>query len=340
MREVAESSNQVHGFMAFHAAEAIRLADEGFDDILLGYPVVDFSLLSAIAERVRDGRTMCLMADLPEHLSLAEEAGRRVGTEMPVCLDIDMSSDYPGLHFGVWRSSIRTSEILAERLQEISRLKHVRLDGLMGYEAQIAGLADTQPGKPLTSFAVRMLKKTSLGKLRKRRAEAVAAVAAAGHQLRFFNGGGTGSVETTIEEAGITEVTVGSGFYGSHLFDLYRSFDVEPALSYAVPVLRRPSRGIYTLHGGGFNASGAIDELRAPRVYLPNGGELDAREGAGEVQTPVRFRPDPDLSPGDPVFLRHAKAGELLERFNEVLVVSETEATAYPTYRGLGWSFG
>jgi D-serine deaminase-like pyridoxal phosphate-dependent protein len=48
-----------------------------------------------------------------------------------------------------------------------------------------------------------------------------------------------------------------------------------------------------------------------------------------------------DLGIGDRVWFRHAKAGELCERFTEVhLVESDGSRTVVPTYRGEGQCFG
>jgi len=64
-------------------------------------------------------------------------------------------------------------------------------------------------------------------------------------------------------------------------------------------------------------------------------------EGAGEVQTPVRGAAASALHVGDRVWMRHAKAGELCERFETVHVVSgSTLVESVPTYRGEGKTFG
>jgi D-serine deaminase-like pyridoxal phosphate-dependent protein len=63
-------------------------------------------------------------------------------------------------------------------------------------------------------------------------------------------------------------------------------------------------------------------------------------EGAGEVQTPVLGPAAAHLRVGDVVFFRHAKAGELCERFNELhLVEGDRIAETVPTYRGEGQAF-
>ncbi|HPI78822.1 MAG TPA: amino acid deaminase/aldolase, partial [bacterium] len=81
-------------------------------------------------------------------------------------------------------------------------------------------------------------------------------------------------------------------------------------------------------------------EDRLPLPWLPKGARLTKLEGAGEVQTPVELPHGVSISPGDPVIFRHAKAGELTERFNELLLISDKTAVgSVPTYRGEGFSF-
>jgi len=104
--------------------------------------------------------------------------------------------------------------------------------------------------------------------------------------------------------------------------------------------VRRPAPGLYTCQGGGYPASGAAGADRLPRPWLPEGARLLAREGAGEVQTPVAYDGPERLRLGDPVFMRHAKAGELCERFNSLLLLEEGVVTGeMPTYRGEGQCF-
>jgi D-serine deaminase-like pyridoxal phosphate-dependent protein len=58
------------------------------------------------------------------------------------------------------------------------------------------------------------------------------------------------------------------------------------------------------------------------------------------VQTPLLGAPARDLRIGDRVYFRHAKAGELCERFDRLHVVSGEELVdVLPTYRGEGRTF-
>ena len=159
-------------------------------------------------------------------------------------------------------------------------------------------------------------------------------------ELAFVNGGGTGSLSRTTALDAVTELTAGSGFYAPALFDNYRSLTLTPAAFFVLPLTRRPSRAVVTALGGGYLASGAAGADRLPQPYLPGGLRLDSQEGAGEVQTPLLGNPARSLRFGDRVYFRHAKAGELCERFNTLfLVEGGAVVDEVPTYRGEGRAF-
>ncbi len=107
-----------------------------------------------------------------------------------------------------------------------------------------------------------------------------------------------------------------------------------------MPVVRRAAPGSATALGGGYVASGAPAPDRLPEPYLPEGLHLDRSEGAGEAQTPLLGESALRLRIGDRVYMRHAKAGELCERFNSLYLVPGDEIVAQaPTYRGEGFAF-
>jgi len=148
-------------------------------------------------------------------------------------------------------------------------------------------------------------------------------------------------VEAAAAKNAVTEIGAGSGLYHPALFDGYRGFGGRPAALFALPVVRKPGPGVVTALGGGYLASGPADSGRLPRPYLPAGLRLDRNEGAGEVQTPLLGRAARGLRIGDKVWLRHAKAGELCERFAELhLIEGDRIVSAVATYRGEGKTFG
>jgi len=338
MRRILASDPCFQGIMCLTAREAVYLAEQGFDDVLLGYPTWHADDIAAIAQATKAGARITLMLDSVAQVEQIAAVAAREGVRLPVCLDIDMALDVPGLHFGVWRSSLRTVAQARPVVERIADSPHVWLDGVMGYEAQIAGVGDNYRGQWLKNGMVRLLQRRSVGEVAARRAALVALAQSAAtpeRPLRFVNGGGTGSIVTTRAEATVTEITVGSAFYGPALFDNYRSFRYLPAAGYAIEIVRRPRPTIYTCLGGGYTASGAVGPDKQPKVYLPTGAQLDGLEGGGEAQTPIHYAGSETLSLGDPIFLRHSKAGELCERFTHLLLVSNGaivgEAT---TYRG------
>jgi D-serine deaminase-like pyridoxal phosphate-dependent protein len=341
LKLIQKENDQFTGIMSYHAMEAIYLSKAGFKDILLGYPVADQALIQKIGEELKINPSICLMVDCPYHLELIQKEGEKLGVIFPVCIDIDLSIQFPGVYFGVKRSPINTKEKLIQLLSYLKKHNAIRLDGLMGYEAQIAGLADNAKEYGIKNKIIQLLKKRSIPKINNWRKEAVNIINKEGFNLKFINGGGTGSVHSTVEDPVVTEVTIGSGFFNPHLFDNYQNFQLQPSLLFGVQIVRIPKKGTFTCHGGGFIASGGIEKLKAPKVHLPKYGNLDKTEGAGEVQTPVIYNNDIELNIGDPIFFRHAKSGELCERFNDLIMIKDHKITnRAKTYRGEGLSFG
>jgi D-serine deaminase-like pyridoxal phosphate-dependent protein len=326
-----------HGVMAYTLPEAIWLVREGVtDDVLVAYPTVDRTALRALTTDPELASAISIMVDHPSHLDIVDQVTPPGGRpDVRLCLDLDSSWKPGPLHVGVRRSPVHTAAqagILARRL--VAR-PGFRLVGMMSYEAQIAGVGDAPPGNALRGRAVRVMQQLSFPELTKRRGDAVAAVREYA-DLEYVNGGGTGSVAGTTSDPAVTEVTAGSGLYGPTLFDAYRSWRPTPAAFFALSVVRRPAPGIATVLGGGWIASGPAEKSRQPMPYLPEGLRFKPDEGPGEVQTPLLGPTADTLRPGDRVWFRHAKAGELCEHVNELQLVDGDTATPTPTYRGEG----
>ena len=112
----------------------------------------------------------------------------------------------------------------------------------------------------------------------------------------------------------------GSGFYAPTLFDAYSAFRLRPAAMFALPVVRKPAPAIATALGGGYLASG-------PRRAEPRSRPRTSRRACGSTASRARARcrrrcsatGGRALQVGDRVYFRHAKAGELCERFDSPL---------------------
>ena len=343
LQERILSSDGFSGTLSFTLPEALWLASHGFDDLVVAYPTADKGALRELAETIgaRPDLRLAVMVDSIDHLDYIDAATGPRDAEIQVCLDVDAGLWLlkGRLKIGAKRSPVHTPEQAAGLARTVADRKGFRLVGLMSYESQIAGVGDDPPGQRAKALAIRSMQSRSVRELAQRRAEVVRAVRAIA-DLAFVNGGGTGSVESTAAESGVTEVAAGSGLFAPGLFSTYRAFQPRPAALFALPVVRRPDDGTATVLGGGYPASGPAENSRLPQPYLPPGLRLDPQEGAGEVQTPVLGRAASRLGIGDRIYFRHAKAGELCERFDRLYLIEGDEIVdEVPTYRGEGQTF-
>jgi len=342
LRRIIQASEVYRGFLTYTVEETKYLADKGHDDFLVAYPTVQPSDLALLARLTRHGKRITVIVDSLAHLTALSAAGSKVGVTLSACLEVDLAyRPLPGVHLGLRRSPVRTPAQAVELVRRAQGLSGVRLDGLMGYEGHIAGTNDAVPGKALTNALLRAVKAASVRELTRRRGAVVRALREAGVELRLINGGGSGSLISTLQDPSVTEVTVGSGFFAPALFHHFAQVSYQPSAYFALQVVRKPAQDMIACAGGGYVASGPTGSEKAPLPVMPVGLRFLPLEGAGEVSTPLILPQDcPDLNLGDPVFFQHAKAGELCERFNELYLVQGGEIVdSVPTYRGEGMNF-
>ncbi|GEE02639.1 alanine racemase [Gordonia spumicola] len=326
------------GVLALTLAEALWLASE-VEDVVVGYPTADLASLRTLAADPDLLARVTLMVDDVAQLDLIEHATGD-GPPIRVCIDLDASLRLleGRVHLGVRRSPVHSADDAAALARRIVARPRFALVGLMAYEGQIAGVGDNA-GSMVNRLQIRGMQMASAMELRRRRAAVVAAVREIA-DLEFVNGGGTGSIERTVSEPAVTEVAAGSGLYCPTLFDKYRGFRPQPAAFYVQSVVRTPSPEYVTVLGGGWVASGAVGAEKLPTPSWPIDVSLISIEGAGEAQTPLHGPGVAALDVGDRVWFRHAKAGELCERVNELhLVDGDRVIATVPTYRGEGRAF-
>jgi D-serine deaminase-like pyridoxal phosphate-dependent protein len=331
------------GLMTFTLPETLWLAEKGFENLLLAYPTADTAALGELALRsvANPEGAPIVMVDCAEHLDAIESVLGGGAAPVRVCIDLDAGWWALGgrIKVGPKRSPVHTVAQAVALAQEIERRPQLKLAALMSYEGQIAGVGDQPPGRRLRGALIRAMQRRSAAELAERR-EAVVAAIREFAELPIVNGGGTGSLELTGAEQAVTEIAAGSGFYAPALFDSYSRFTLTPAAGFALPIVRKPAASVATALGGGYLASGSGDSARLPSPWLPAGLELDSEEGAGEVQTPLNGDAARELQVGDRVYMRHAKAGELCERFDVLHLVEREEIVGVvSTYRGEGQAF-
>jgi D-serine deaminase-like pyridoxal phosphate-dependent protein len=342
VRRVIEAVLAIPGYagvLAYTLPEALWLATT-IPDVVVGYPTADRLALRTLGTDETLNSRVTIMIDSVAQLDLVDAAiapdKRR---SIRVAIELDSSWDAPVLgHTGVFRSPVHTPEQARSLAEIIVARPGFTLVGMMGYEAQIAGLAN-RPSSAARGVAVRWIQRRSVAELADRRGKAVAAVRAIA-DLEFVNGGGTGSLESTSADESVTDIAAGSGLFGPHLFDQYAHFAPAPAAAFSLSVVRKPTPQMATILGGGWIASGPPTPDRMPQLAWPQGLHMVPREMAGEVQTPVTGSAAAGLRVGDRVWLRHTKAGELSEHLNAFAIVDDGKIVeTVPTYRGEGKAF-
>lgn len=343
-RAFAVGGSTLQGVMCYSAQEVGFLAEQGFDDFLVGYPTSQAHDIAVLHRVTHAGKKTTLIVDSPRQVERLADAWRDLGGKLPlrVCVEADVSWRPLGYHIGAQRSPLRSLDAVGLVLDCISSRPELRLTGMMTYEAHLAGLPDCKSFSPLRNLAVRAMKAWARPDVTQQRRQLAEFLQTRGVSLELINGGGTGSFQDALRDPWLGEVTVGSGFLQSHLFDGYLGALGEPALVFALAVTRSSQQNRVTCHSGGFIASGSPGSDRLPTPFLPAGLLVDPREGCGEVQTPlvVPRAWQGRLNVGDPVFFRPAKTGELAEHFGEYLLVQDGRVRdRIKTYRGIGLCF-
>jgi len=293
------------GILAFTMEEACYLFDRGLDDIIVAYPSIQPSDIDIFIEKAKQGATLSLVVDCLEHLKILSRAGEKAGIVLNTCLDIDMSYRPLGniAHIGVRRSPVHSLDQAVHLAKASQNLTGVRINSVMGYEAQIASVNDDCPGQSIKNAVIRFVKNRSVTELTKRRQRIVNALESEGLNFRVVNGGGSGSLVSTGMDRSVTEVTAGSAFFAPGLFRYFNDVKFKPAAFFGLQVTRIPHKGTITCQGGGYVASGEVNDNRLPWPVMPEGLKYLSMEGAGEVQTPlVMPKQAPEMNLCDPVF--------------------------------------
>lgn len=169
LQRILTSDSTFQGLMCYSSKEAVFLADKGFDDILIGYPSTDKASLKEISLLTASGRSIICMVDAAEHIDLLEAVAAETNGKFYVCIDVDMSTKFPFLYFGVRRSPLQNERDVVHLAHKIRSCRHVELKGIMGYEAQIAGVGDDVPNQNLKNRLITLLKKKSRKAVEERR---------------------------------------------------------------------------------------------------------------------------------------------------------------------------
>ena len=292
------------GVMGYSLREAIWLVRSGVRDVLIGYPTRGPRRAGRTGRPTRARRGDHADGRRPG-AAAAHPGGRRHGTAAGLPGRRRVAADRPR---APRRAALAAAHARPRRRRwpAIARTEGFRVVGVMFYEAQIAGLPDSSP-------AVRLVKQRSAAELAVRRG-------AGGRRGRgrrsARSNSSTPAARAASRSAPTTRASPRSprapGCTCRRCSTTTARSQPRPSLYFALPVVRRPARGIATLFGGGYVASGPAGSRGCPsrsRRGLQAAGHRGRRRGA---DAGARTRRPRGLQIGDRVWFRHAKAGEML----------------------------
>jgi D-serine deaminase-like pyridoxal phosphate-dependent protein len=168
--------------------EAMVMVRGGIDDILIANEVVGEEKVKALAELARDARINVAIDDAHNAEELSA-AALKAGSTLGVLIDLDV---------GMERCGVRTKEEALRLAEHVSKLRGLRLEGMMGYEGHC--MLEPDP-------ALRVQKAhAAMDKLM----DAVDHLSQAGFESKVISGGGTGTYNITGAHPRLTELQAGS----------------------------------------------------------------------------------------------------------------------------------
>ena len=88
IKRIQAASDQFHAVMAYSAREAVFLCNQGFDNLLVAYPIMGEAASGPLCETIVSGKRITLMVDCIEQVDHLDALGRAGNTVIPICMDI------------------------------------------------------------------------------------------------------------------------------------------------------------------------------------------------------------------------------------------------------------
>lgn len=317
---------QLQGLACDSVHETLALLDLGFDDILIHTPICTPDEALALAEKIADGRHVIPTVDCREHIALLAEAAVQVGTEIPVCIDVDVSwQPAAEVRFGRLRSPIGDVSAARDLGTLVAETDGTRVTGVSAWASQIADAQRPEARKWWTGPFHGWMNARSAALAADRRVAVVESLKADGHAITLVNGGSTATLATTAADASVTEITVGGAFLCPTRCDSV-ALDLRPAVFFGARVCRIPDGEHVVVRG----AAGAHTPV------FPEGLRRVERPGLHSQQTAYTVSGSTPAI-GSAVVLRPPSVGPLFDRLEEILLVSESRVVERATtYRGIG----
>ena len=138
------------GITCAKLSEAEQLVAGGIDDVLIANQVIGDRKTARLAKLNQSAVVRCAV-DSVTGIEQLDRQGRAAETCIPVLVEVDI---------GMKRCGVQPGMPTLELVKEIADRKHVRFDGLQGYEGHLVCIADQQERRDRTTHAMEQLIKT------------------------------------------------------------------------------------------------------------------------------------------------------------------------------------
>lgn len=223
------------GFSTATVWEAVALAWEGLDDLFVVNTLSHPAKLRALAGLAGRRHVMVAVDDAANAADLDTAAGA-AGSQLGVFIEVDTGMD---------RAGADTADEAVELARYVSRLPHLHLEGITGYEGHCTGEADEQRRNRMQRQAMDDF------------LDVAARIESAGFECPIRSAGGTATWNLTANRPGITEIQAGTYVFMDNMHaPMAPTF--EHALTVATTVISRPPGRLITdagnksvvVHGG------------------------------------------------------------------------------------------
>ena len=292
------------GITCAKLSEAEVYAASGIRDILIANQVVGPVKARRLAELATEIDIMSAV-DSVAGARFLSEAAVEAGSQPRVLIEVDT---------GMNRGGVAPGQTAVELAQELVKLPNLRFAGLMTWEGHVLTIEDGQE----RADAVR----TAVGQL----LETADAIRVAGIPVEIVSCGGTGTIVTTRQLPGVTEIQAGGGIFGDAF---YRQLDVpvEPALFVKVIVTSRPTptRILFDAGRKTIDPSNVVPEVVG--VDHVEGVSLSAEHGNIRLS-----EPNDTVQVGDTLMLRIGYSDQAVHLHEQIFAVRDGKIVAiWPT---------
>jgi 3-hydroxy-D-aspartate aldolase len=192
------------GICCATAHEAIMMARDGMQDILVTSPVVQSRQIAALAAVYAEGTPLTIVIDHPSQIAPWNDSLSDLHPPLPALVDVDI---------GMGRTGVRT-EAMAVKIAELLRTsRRLTFAGVQAYSGMVQHIKEYAARRSVYLAQLDHLKTI------------LKALKAAGLEVSIVSGGGTGSIGIDIEQRIFTECQAGSYVFMDVEYNAIELFD-------------------------------------------------------------------------------------------------------------------